>query len=69
VHELVKNSDTGSSLVLNGEQQHSRSHEVHVGEEHTATARDDTVVVIAKVEPLGSSGKTDWSEIAAEMVR
>jgi hypothetical protein len=68
LHDLVENPDNEGSLELDWTQEDAGSADVHIRKEHVATARDDTVVVIAKVEPLDPSSRTDWSDIADQMV-
>ena len=68
LHDLVENPDNEGSLELDWTQEDAGSGDVHPRKEHVATARDDTVVVIAKVEPLDPSSRTDWSDIADQML-
>ena len=68
LYELVENPDREGSLELDWTQEDAGSRDGRVRKEHVATACDDTVVVIAKVEPLDPSSPTDWSDIADEMV-
>ena len=69
LHELVEDPDNEGSLELDWTQEDAGSRDGHVRKEHVATARDDTVVVIAKVEPLDPSSRTDWSDTADQMVQ
>jgi hypothetical protein len=65
---LVENPKTEGIVELDWTQEYADSRHVRIRKKHTATARDDTVVVIAEVEPLSRSPQTDWSDIAEQMV-
>ena len=68
LHELVESPEAEGSLELDWKQEDAGSRDGHIREEHVATARDDTVVVIAEVEPLDPSSRGDWSDVAEQLV-